>query len=1227
MKLIQWNVRGYFARLPFLQQILNDTSPDILCLQETFLRPCKTLKLSNFHNPPSRKDRTNREGGGVSVHIRNGIPHILADIDSELEVCAEKVFLPEKTLFIASLYLPPNLSNNDLTNQLDDLLRQTQQPVIICMDANAHHFSWGSEEDDRRGRILANWATDNNLVILNNSEPTFIQPNGAFSHIDLTMASADIAPTLSWRPLPDFPSSDHIPIMIESYHSAPAISGNPRWDFENADWPGYRKTLNLNLTFTSPTQACNDLEREIVRAAKLNIKIKDQAFKPEYSKCWWTSSCNNSNREMKQALHRYKRHKGDLQLWIDFKKKRAIFRKTIKEEKANSWRKYVQSINCQTSPTEVWRKVKRLSGSHSTRTIILRTGQGIITDDNQIATLLAEQFAKQCSGVTDNPIFLQHREMCESTPIHFTPGAIQQSYNKNIELSELIHSLDASKSKSPGPDFIPFELLKQMDGNQKGKLLEFFNYIWNNGFPSQWRYSTVVPLLKQGKPSNSPTSYRPIALTCCLCKIIERIANRRLQFYLESVGFLTPFQSGFRSGHSTLDPLARLESAIRRSLIQADCCVGVFLDISRAFDTVWHHGLLRKLSDMGLTGNLPHFIQEFLHDRKITVRYNNKFSGTLSTTSGVPQGSVISPTLFNIMINDLFQSCPDDVQFSLYADDGAMWCTKQSPADAAHSLQASIQTLSEWSNNWGLQISPSKTKAMIFSRNYKASIPPLLLDGQPIELVQNHRFLGLIFDRKLTWSKHISSVRERCQGTLRLLSVISSRGWGADLPTLKTLYESLILSKLEYASFLLDTASPSQLLILDRIQYAGIRTILSALKPTPVCTLEEECGLMPLGLKRRIQMCKYAIRMLSIRNHPTRDAIMEYYPFNFYNTSRYPLPVFGRIRGELEAVHIDKEHVASTPMTLRYAVPPQCCKTSLNVANKTDLAGTTWQSLFSNLKRSEYSNRVDVFTDGTRMDQKSGFGVFSENFQLLGRLPESSSVYTSELFAIYTAIKYISTQPGNYILWTDSLSCVTSLCAAKCRNHHLVRKIQHAISELEAGKVIIEWVPGHMGIQGNERADEIAKKSIGLKTVATWIAVDDAYKNINSYYLDQCKKHYLKNRLYNKTDPPTYETLPHHLLPRRQQIIISRLRLRTCLLTHGHFFTNSHRRQCQTCSKVLDLQHLLVDCPALSAHRSAIVSFCANKSLKLELNVLLSNNFPSLLLLRFLSDCKYTTEI
>ena len=333
-------------------------------------------------------------------------------------------------------------------------------------------------------------------------------------------------------------------------------------------------------------------------------------------------------------------------------------------------------------------------------------------------------------------------------------------YNNTITITELERALNTTKSKSPGPDGIPIDLLRNMTASQKKDLLQFYNYIFKHDFSDQWREAIIVPILKMGKPSTEVKSYRPIALTNTLCKVLEKILNWRLQAFAEEVQYLDSCQSGYRAGRCTLDALVCLEDSVRHSLIQDNYCVAIFLDIDGAFDSVWHYGLLMKLQYMGVEGHLLSFIRKFLHSRKIRVKINGHFSEKYTLHSGVPQGSVISPTFFNILINDMFHGLPNGVHHSLFADDGAIWTEARNIAEAMTKMQRAIDAIETWSNRWGLEISTSKTKVLIFTHKRKLVHQPLMLHKTQLEIVKSHKFLGVIFDKELTWNKHRKNKRE-----------------------------------------------------------------------------------------------------------------------------------------------------------------------------------------------------------------------------------------------------------------------------------------------------------------------------------------------------------------------------------------------------------------------------------------------------------------------------------
>ena len=212
------------------------------------------------------------------------------------------------------------------------------------------------------------------------------------------------------------------------------------------------------------------------------------------------------------------------------------------------------------------------------------------------------------------------------------------------------------------------------------------------------------------------------------------MVNRRLQHFLESKDFYDRNQSGFRNSHSTLDGLIRYHHSAQTAINKSQFCVAVFLDISKAFDTVWHHGLLLTLQKLGLRGYLAKFIKEFLNNRKVTVKIGNNLSEKYPIKSGVPQGSVLSPTLFTVLINSLFENINSPVETSLFADDGALWIVSDELDEALSTIQDALDEIADWSHSWGLQMSPSKTYAMITTLRKTRTPSTLHIDNIPITM-------------------------------------------------------------------------------------------------------------------------------------------------------------------------------------------------------------------------------------------------------------------------------------------------------------------------------------------------------------------------------------------------------------------------------------------------------------------------------------------------------------
>ncbi|KAK7094328.1 hypothetical protein V1264_007968 [Littorina saxatilis] len=712
--------------------------------------------------------------------------------------------------------------------------------------------------------------------------------------------------------------------------------------------------------------------------------------------------------------------------------------------------------------------------------------------------------------------------------------------------------------KAPGPDGVTNEMLKHLGPLAKRTLLKLFNESWKTGtVPAIWKKATIIPIHKKGKEKKNPNSYRPISLLSCLGKLLERVINRRLLYFLEDRNILSPTQTGYRRHRSTEDQLALIAQDIENAFQEKKKVVAVFFDLTKAFDKVWREGLLLKVLESGVSGRMFRWIRGFLHERSARVKLDGHLSHSVKMREGVPQGGVISPTLFLLYINNITTVLPRHVSNTLHADDLAIWSTADLATSAACRIQTAVHDVHQWTEDWGLQVSEVKTQATVFSLSTTKEKVTIKLGDRTLPQVETPTFLGVKLDPRLSWKPQIEDMEKRGIKRLALMKKLSGTHWGANSKILKTVYTGTVRPVLEYGVSAWATAAKTHTNKLDRVQNFGLRIILGAMKSTPIAAMEKTVGVEPLESRQRSKLLAHAEKMKRLPDHPLHDKLKSLTKNRLKRKSlNHLVKEEQRMQADILTANIELcERLDPTnwpPKTLKAEV-----RTTIpGITVKEDQSDAVLKALTMEEidKRYPAARWTHIFTDGSAEDatRNGGCGVFIKKPGLPpvsvsasgGRL---CSNYKAEVLALHKATETVlqwETRPKKAVFLSDSLSALQALCSGNPDStmEHLMQNI-NTLAQTTA--VVLQWIPAHTGIVGNEVADRLAKEGSKTEQQPSNLTYSEARTLLRNRQKSTFKK---KNNGYN----PHEDAL--HQLTRHEQTIVFRLRT-------GHCGLNCHLKR------------------------------------------------------------------
>ena len=1240
MALIQWNIRGFASNREQVRILFKENDISAMCLQETKLgdqTPNIGYNFAFYRSPPLIGARAK---GGTGIIVRRSINHKVIQLNTVLQACAVQVFTT-KWITLCSLYLDPTLENRLLDdsgnsrqlelNDLQSLVDQLPHPFILMGDFNAKNTLWGEQTCDRWGHLVEELLDNNDVTLMNDGSPTrhdvYLNKDTA---IDLTICSSSLRLDYQWAVDTKYHGSDHWPIHLNYVHNVPSPC-LPKWKIAEANWESFNKSTKVDCDvsqFQNPITAYEYLMSILLCGAMMSIpRTSGRPSRPAVP--WWNDACALTRKITRACYKRYRRYPC-LVNQIIYRRALAKQKKTFKQARRESFIRYISELKYDSPLSLVWNRIRKLQGKFSpSPSPILKVDGVYISNAEEVAEVFGRHFSGISSALHYSPAFQSIRM---STTVASPASLNTEAYNLPFTMEELNKAISLSSPTSPGEDEILYTMIFNLPPCTKKYLLDVFNSFWCSGTsPKSWRISIIIPILKPLKESSLPKSYRPIALTSCVSKIYERMINTRLMWVLESKNLLSNRQFGFRKNRSTLDPLMILTREIQNAFAIQSQTVAVFFDLEKAYDTTWRAGILIQLVDWGIVGNMFYCLQDFLSERYMKVRVGSSISNAYLQEEGIPQGSVLSPTLFSIAFNGLLERVPIGVQGLAFADDYAVICSRSTASEACQKIQEAINAATTWANTRGFKFSPEKTKAIRFCRlRRKEVVPTLFLEGSVLPYEDHVKYLGVIFDKTLTFKNHINDVICNVKLRLNILRVVSGFNWGADRTTLLRMYQSLCLSKMEYGCQIYGSACKTTLAKLDVVHNMALRICTGAYRTSPVESLYVDSGIPPLFIRREELGLRYLSRVLTSKLNPN---------FKYVKQPTDRAPTRPRLPKPLEVrLATSASKIGLLPPAVAEICPPkyppwdrpnmEICSIKGSKKNDSDI-----QLRASFLEHSsEHDDSCHIYTDGSKSSSGVGCSVVTPDNIIKKRLPSNSSVYTAELMAVLTALKcifYSNSSLNNFTIFTDSFSVLSSLRKLiPC--HNLVQEIQdwfYLLINRRGFTIKFCWAPSHVGIVGNERADVAAKAATRLRHISNMGVPCLDFKSIIKFYCrDQWQAHWsdLNNNFKLKSIRPSVHPWAHFRMDRRSSVILTRLRIGHTYITHKYLMAGGAERQvprCSACHAELSVAHILVQCPCYSNQRRA--NLLANKPLV----EILDENAPVEQIIKFLKDINLFYDI
>ena len=882
LRLAYWNANGVLNKRLELTDFLHKNNLDAILINETHLQPeikffipCfRTYRTDRLAPSPLRSGRI---GGGTAILVKSSLSHSYTPIPTQLiESTTILLNTTSGPLKLIAAYSPPKIM---IPPQEIATLFKEDIPTLLAGDLNAKHPTWNSRIKTPKGNALLRTSKSLHIDIIGPTSPTMypLDRRKKPDVLDITLTKA--LPYFLHLNVDSDLGSDHSAVIITlTIPSCSLLPDKP--PPVRVDWKGYRRTLAERTPTSPPFHTPQEIDSHVQNITNIissALQKNSHPIKPH-------PKCPNIPPELADLIlqKRKARRRWRATGYRPFKSEYNRLSRTIKNltrsHRDREWREKLESLS--TKDNSLWDFFRIITKKHPFTPPLTDPVTNNIASTSHQKALLFQKLTSKIHNPDMNNIPPSHIHLINKTVEEYL---LRRSIPSDIPFSkiDLINIIDSSNpKKAPGPDGIAIKALQLMPDPTVHYLHLILASAYSCGhFPTNWKEAHTVMIPKPGKPLTNPSSYRPISLLNSMSKIYEKLLLHIMHTHSSTHNINIPQQAGFTAHTSTIHQLTRLTNHIHDGFRSRKVTVATFLDVERAFDRVWHQGLLFKLISLNFPRNLILSTQSFLKSRSFRIKTLNALSPPGTIAAGVPQGSVLSPFLFNLYLNDIPQL--PTTKIFLYADDTVITSQFHRPSKACAALNHHLSVLDNWFQKWNIKPNPLKSQATIFYRNRRyQKKKPIAIAGSKIPWTRFVTYLGVTLDKELRWNRHISKRKATASRCVNRLFPLLKYHSPKTLTNALLLYKAVLRPFFSYGHPLWINCSPSNRKSINSFQSKILRCITDSPRFMKSSFLEADLKIPPLTTYLDASAKKFYDSLPSHSNSLYKGLVQQMHPEN-----------------------------------------------------------------------------------------------------------------------------------------------------------------------------------------------------------------------------------------------------------------------------------------------------------------------------------------------------------